>query len=80
MSSGIPPGTDPVQALVALGFSPKDAKAFTDWHAHELAEKQRAFLRHQMSYDPNEEPCPCGGCSWCLAKDYIDLTDPYAKD
>lgn len=54
-------------------------REFLDVHAHELAEKQRAFLRHQ-GYAPDEEPCPCGGCSWCLAQDYIDLTDPYAQD
>lgn len=46
-----------------------------DVHAHELAEKQRAWLIRE-GYGPSEETgdgdCPCGGCSWCLAQDFID--------
>lgn len=76
---GIPAGTDPVQALYELGFSRKDARGFVRWHAHELAEKQRAKLIAD-GYGPLDEDddgiCPCGGCSWCLAQDYIDLIDP----
>lgn len=54
------------------------ANALIDAFAHQLAEKQRAWLRHH-DYGPDEEPCPCGGCSWCLAQDYIDLIDPKAE-
>lgn len=41
-------------------------------HAHELAERQRAWLRSQ-GYDTD---CACEGCSACLAREYIDLIDP----
>lgn len=79
---GIPAGMDPAQALHELGFSKEDARAFVNWHAHELAEKQRAWLRFQ-GYGPLDEDddgiCPCGGCSWCLAQDYIDHIDPEAR-
>jgi hypothetical protein len=51
-------------------------------HAHELAEKQRAKLIED-GYGPLDEDddgiCVCGGCSWCLAQDYIDLIDPEAR-
>jgi hypothetical protein len=45
-------------------------------HAHRLAEKQREWLVFQ-GYKGN---CPCDSCSACLARDYINLTDPYTKD
>lgn len=43
-------------------------------HAHELAERQRAKL-----IEEGYGPCVCGGCSWCLAQDYIDYIDPKAR-
>lgn len=41
-------------------------------HAHELAQKQRAWLVLQ-GY---EEGCVCGKCTWCVAQEYIGLIDP----
>lgn len=58
------------------------ANALIDDFAHALAEKQRAKLIFD-GYGPLDEDddgiCPCGGCSWCLAQDYIDLIDPKAQ-
>lgn len=68
----IPPGMEPAEALYELGLSRKDAQAFVDWHAHYLAERQRAWLRFQ-GYTTD---CVCGSCSWCLVQDPIDLIDP----
>lgn len=68
----IPPGMAPAEALYELGLSRTDAQAFTDWHAHYLAERQRAWLKFQGYTDD----CPCEGCSACLARDFIDLINP----
>ncbi|MGW6416336.1 hypothetical protein [Streptomyces sp. NPDC055055] len=43
-------------------------------HAAELAQQQRAELDSQ-GYG---EDCPCGGCTACLAREFIDLIDPAA--
>lgn len=55
------------------------ANELIDNFAHALAQKQRAWLIRE-GYGPSEETgdgdCPCGGCSWCLAQDFIDLIDP----
>jgi hypothetical protein len=66
---------------VTTGWSESDARwdallrAF-DFHrrevAHELAEKQRDWLRSE-GYDLD---CVCTVCSACLAKEYIGLIDP----
>ncbi|GHF07950.1 hypothetical protein GCM10014715_74820 [Streptomyces spiralis] len=55
--------------------SRQHADRILDRHAHELAEQQRAHLL-QQGYDLD---CVCGGCSACLARDYIDLIDPEAQ-
>jgi DNA-binding transcriptional regulator YhcF (GntR family) len=73
-------GSDTSARAVLASFSiPEDAvNGILNLHAHELAEKQREWLKFQ-GYGPDEEPCPCGGCSWCLAQDYIDHIDPKAQ-
>lgn len=69
----------PAREIFALFGIPQDVvDDILDIHAHELAEKQREWLKSQ-GYGPDEVPCPCGGCSWCLAQDYIDLIDPEAQ-
>lgn len=55
---------------------PPDAVTLVDAFAHGLAEKQRQHLRGQ-GYDTD---CACGGCSACLATEYIDLIDPEVSD
>lgn len=55
-----------------LGGDAGIVQTMFDEHAHMLAEKQREWLRSQ-GYDLT---CVCGGCSACLARDYIDLIDP----
>lgn len=45
-------------------------------HAHELAEQQREWLRSQ-GYDFD---CVCGGCTCCIAREYIDLIDPAMRE
>lgn len=62
--------------LLSVAHTPEQAQqaartALRD-HAHQLAEKQRAHLRHQ-GYDTS---CVCESCSACLATEYIDLIDP----
>jgi hypothetical protein len=57
----------------------EDADELINNFAHALAEKQREWLRSH-DYGPDDEPCPCEGCSWCLAQDYIGLIDPYRTD
>lgn len=41
-------------------------------YAHELAEKQR----QRLADEGYELGCVCGGCSCCLATEFIDLIDP----
>lgn len=49
--------------------------AVKDVLAHRLAEQQRDHLRSH-GYDLD---CVCGGCTCCLAKEFIDLIDPEAQ-
>ncbi|MGY1498576.1 hypothetical protein ACW4TU_18585 [Streptomyces sp. QTS52] len=49
--------------------------AVKDVLAHRLAEQQRDHLRSH-GYDLD---CVCGGCTCCLAKEFIDLIDPEAR-
>lgn len=51
MINAIPPGMDPAQALHELGFSKEDARAFVDWHSHELAEQQRDYAEQEWPGD-----------------------------
>lgn len=53
----------------------EEADRLIDDFAHQLAEKQRA----KLTADGYGGPCACGGCSWCLAQDYIGLIDPKAR-
>lgn len=48
--------------------------AVKDVLAHRLAEQQRDHLRRH-GYDLD---CVCGGCTCCLAREFIDLIDPEA--
>lgn len=56
--------------------APKQTRQLLDGYAHELAERQRQALR-DAGYDLS---CVCGGCTACLAGEYIDLTDPSKED
>lgn len=49
------------------------ANALVDGFAHGLAEQQR----YELLSDGYTPRCVCGGCSWCLAQDYINLIDPW---
>lgn len=65
--------------LLSVSHTPEQAdhaaREVLGQHARQLAEKQRTWLASQ-GY---EGPCVCGGCSWCLLQDPIDLIDPKAE-
>lgn len=63
-------------ALVLYGYGHEVAEKLVqqalDEHARELAEKQR----QRLADEGYELGCVCGGCSCCLATEFIDLIDP----
>lgn len=67
-----------VEFLSRAGWDAKDlVRKALDEHAHELANRQRQKLLDD-GYGPDE--CVCGGCSWCLAQDYIGIIDPRREE
>lgn len=72
----IPAGMDPAEALYELGFSRKDAKAFTDWHARELARKQREFAEGMIDWELLTEPAQFMSIINATVSVLTDLIDP----